>query len=84
MAPGDACGGAGFGDAAGEDGVAKEAVGFVEFAGVYVGFTSVAGGVDEEGDFVGAQGFGEGGRIGVVEVGAETDLKGMPLRVRRV
>jgi hypothetical protein len=75
VAPGNAGGGAGFSDAAGEDCVAEEAVGFVELTGVDIGLTGVASGVDEEGDLVGAQGGGEGGRGGVVELGAGDRLK---------
>lgn len=70
MAPRHAGGGAGLGDAAGEDGVAVEALGLVELAGVDVGFAGIAGGVDEEGGLVGAESGGEDRGVGVVHLGA--------------
>jgi hypothetical protein len=42
----------------------------VEFAGVDVGLAGVAGGVDQEGGFIGAKGGGERRGIGVVNLGA--------------
>jgi hypothetical protein len=70
VAPRHTDGGAGLGDAAGKDGVAVEALGFVELAGVDVGLAGIAGGVDEEGGLVGAEGGGEDRGVGVVDLGA--------------
>ena len=70
VAPRNAGFGAGLGDEAGEDAVAEEALGLVEFAGVDVGFARVTGGVDEELGFVAEEGGAEDGRVGVIDVGA--------------
>jgi len=59
VAPGDAGGGAGLGDPAGEDGVAEEALGLVQLAGVDVGLAGVAGGVDQEVGLLASQEIGQ-------------------------
>ncbi len=74
--PGDGGGGTRFGYAARKHGVAEEAVGFVGFAGVDVGFTGVTRRVDQEADVIGAEGGGQGGRVGVVELGPGDALEG--------
>ena len=85
MAPRNAGGGARFGDAPGEDGVAVEAFGFVELAGVDVGLAGVAGGVDQEGGLIGAKGGGERRGIGVINLGAlEVTERDTLLREKRL
>jgi len=70
MAPRHAGGGAGLGDAAGENGVAEEALRLVQLAGVDVGLAGVAGGVDQELGPVRLERGGQLGDVGVVEVRA--------------
>ena len=68
MAPRHAGVGAGLGDEAGEDAIAEQALGFVQFAGVDVGLAGVARGVDQKLGLVAAQQLRECGRVGVVEI----------------
>jgi hypothetical protein len=55
MGPRDGGAVAGFLDEGGEQGVAKKTVGFVEFAGVDVGFAGVSGTMDDPGGTEGVQ-----------------------------
>lgn len=68
VAPGNAGIGAGLGDSAWQHGVAKEALGLVEFAGIDVRLASVASGIDQEDGLLATEQPGEGGLIGVVEI----------------
>ena len=85
MAPRHAGVGAGRGDGAGQDGVAGQALGLVQFAGVDVGLAGVAGGVDEEGRFLAAEQFRQRGPVGVVKVGPPHVAEGQaPAREQRL
>jgi hypothetical protein len=48
MSPGNTRRGAGLRDFARQDGIAKETLRLVQFAGIHIGFAGVASGVDEK------------------------------------
>jgi hypothetical protein len=81
VAPRHAGVGAGLRDGAGKDGVAEQALGFVQLAGIDVGFAGVACGVDQEFGLILQQGGPQDVDVGVVQIGAAQVAKGIPLRV---
>ena len=48
MAPRDPSQLAGFADDSRQDGIARQAIGFVQFTGIYIGFACVTSRIDEE------------------------------------
>jgi hypothetical protein len=79
VSPWNSGGGAGLGYATGEHGVAKEAIGFIKFAGIHVRFASITCRIDEEGDFVSPQGSSQGNGIRVIKICAGDRFEGEAL-----
>lgn len=67
VTPGNAGFGASLGDQAGKNGVAKQALGFVQLAGVDIGFAGVAGGIDQKFGAIRFKRRGEYSGIGVID-----------------